>query len=169
MSEHLHCHLCGEPATVHLTQIINSKVHKLDLCDSCAQEKGVTDAEGFSLAEFLSNSLVNPLQNEDLGLNETELICSECGLTVEMFKKYGRLGCAQCYEDLWPVIEPVLDGMHKGIQHQGKQPESTHIHVDYKKRIIELDEMLTLAVKEERYEDAAQYRDEIQKIKEFYN
>lgn len=165
MSEPLQCHLCGDPATVHLTQIINTKVHKLDLCDSCAQEKGVTDSEGFSLAEFLSKSLMNPLQDGGLDVDDMELTCSECGLTVEMFKKYGRLGCAQCYEDLWPVIEPVLDGMHKGVQHQGKHPKATHTRIDYKKRIIELDQMISLAVKEERYEDAAQYRDEIEKIK----
>src|ERR1700685_1668862 len=53
MSNPLKCDLCSKPATVHLTQILDNKVHKVDLCEDCAQEKGVTDPSGFSLADLL--------------------------------------------------------------------------------------------------------------------
>ena len=43
MATPLKCDLCSKPATVHLTQIVNNKVHKVDLCEECAQAKGVTD------------------------------------------------------------------------------------------------------------------------------
>jgi len=36
-----------QPSTVHLTQIVNNKIHKVDLCEECAQAKGVTDPERF--------------------------------------------------------------------------------------------------------------------------
>ena len=36
MANPIKCSLCGKPATVHLTQIINNKVHKVDLCEACA-------------------------------------------------------------------------------------------------------------------------------------
>ena len=60
MASPLKCDLCANPATVHLTQIVNNKVHKVDLCESCAQSKGVTDPSGFSLADLLLKASLNP-------------------------------------------------------------------------------------------------------------
>jgi protein arginine kinase activator len=50
---------CSKSATVHLTQIVNNKVHKVDLCEECAQAKGVTDPSGFSLADLLLKASLN--------------------------------------------------------------------------------------------------------------
>ena len=44
---------CDNEATVHLTEIIECKMKKVDLCEECAQEKGVTDPQGFALADLL--------------------------------------------------------------------------------------------------------------------
>ena len=60
MANPLKCDLCSKPATVHLTQIVNNKVHKVDLCEECAQAKGVTDPSGFSLADLLLKASLNP-------------------------------------------------------------------------------------------------------------
>jgi hypothetical protein len=60
MANPLKCDLCSKPATVHLTQILDNKVHKVDLCEACAQEKGVTDPSGFSLADLLLKASLNP-------------------------------------------------------------------------------------------------------------
>ena len=54
MAENLNCIYCNKHATVHLTQIVNNKIIKVDLCESCAQAKGVTDSEGYSLTDLLS-------------------------------------------------------------------------------------------------------------------
>ena len=46
------CDICKKAdATVHLTQIVEGKMLKVDLCESCTKEKGVEEAAGFSLAE----------------------------------------------------------------------------------------------------------------------
>ena len=34
------CHHCDKQATVHLTQILNGQMHKMDLCESCLREGG---------------------------------------------------------------------------------------------------------------------------------
>ena len=47
------CSHCKKPATIHLTQIIDNKIHKVDLCEDCPYKQGVTDPEGFSLADFV--------------------------------------------------------------------------------------------------------------------
>src|SRR5690606_15825617 len=93
MGESLNCHLCGKPATVHLTQIVDNKIHKVDLCEQCAQSKGVTDPEGFSLAELLTHA---PIVQEQVVSDP--IICPDCGFTPTDFKKKGRFGCPTCYE-----------------------------------------------------------------------
>lgn len=48
------CDLCKKNvATVHLTQLIEGKTKKVDLCEACSKDKGVDDPTGFSLADLL--------------------------------------------------------------------------------------------------------------------
>src|SRR3982750_808750 len=80
-------------ATVFLTQILEGKMQKVNLCDACSKEKGVQDPTGFALADLL------------LGIGAAEEIekgaptqrCPVCGYTQADFKKTGRLGCSTCY------------------------------------------------------------------------
>ena len=108
MASPLKCDLCSKPATVHLTQIVNNKVHKVDLCEECAQAKGVTDPSGFSLADLLLKASLAPEATLPAGVR-----CEQCGFTQNDFKKHGRFGCAQCYDTFKGMVEPMLDGMHK--------------------------------------------------------
>jgi protein arginine kinase activator len=46
--------LCKErEAKVHLTQVIGKKAEKFDLCEECAEQKGVNDPRSFRLSDFL--------------------------------------------------------------------------------------------------------------------
>ena len=112
MANPLKCDLCAKPATVHLTQIVNSKIHKVDLCEACAQAKGVTDPSGFSLADLLLKASLNP---EPGG----EVRCESCGFTAQDFRKTGRFGCPACYGHFHGLLEPLLETMHKGSEHTG--------------------------------------------------
>src|ERR1700735_5459975 len=111
MATPLKCDLCSKPATVHLTQILDNKVHKVDLCEDCAQTQGVTDPSGFSLADLLLKASLNP----DAPVSAVR--CEQCGFTQGDFKKQGRFGCPACYDAFRAVIEPMLEGMHKGTAH----------------------------------------------------
>jgi protein arginine kinase activator len=49
------CCICKEKeATVHLTLTVTAtnRIKKLDLCEECAQKKGVNDLPGFSLPDL---------------------------------------------------------------------------------------------------------------------
>ena len=109
------CHHCDSQATVHLTQIINGQMHKMDLCESCAQEKGVTNPDNLSIGNLLDDQ---PKVDSSIA----SMTCESCGTTHQDFKKGGRLGCEACYHVFRPVLEPLLDGMHAGINHLGKIP-----------------------------------------------
>ena len=160
MANSLKCDLCSKPATVHLTQIVNNKIHKVDLCEACAQAKGVTDPNGFSLADLLLKASLNP---EPAPGN---LRCEACGFTQQDFKKTGRFGCPSCYEAFADVLNPMLDSMHKGTAHTGKVPQRALARRSLYERLTRLETELDQAIKAERYEDAARFRDEIHQVRQ---
>ncbi len=162
MASPLKCDLCAKPATVHLTQIVNNKVHKVDLCEECAQAKGVTDPSGFSLADLLLKASLNPEPSTG------NLRCENCGFTQNDFKKHGRFGCPHCYETFKTTVEPMLDNMHKGTSHIGKIPQKALDRKSLYDRLTKLEVHLDEAIKSERYEDAARYRDEIHQVKQAF-
>lgn len=161
MASPLKCDLCSNPATVHLTQIVNHKVHKVDLCEECAQAKGVTDPNGFSLADLL---LKASLTSEPAGSGGMR--CEQCGFTQGDFKKHGRFGCPRCYETFRETLEPMLENMHKGIAHTGKVPRRALERKSLHDRVSKLEADLQEAVRTERYEEAARLRDEIQQLRQ---
>lgn len=159
MAKPLKCDVCGEPATVHLTQIINNQIHKIDLCENCAEQKGITDPSGYSLADLL----VKPDAKPSMEVNA--LVCPECGCTQREFKKTGRLGCAVCYDTFVGMLEPALLNMHRGDLHKGKVPQRALKRRNFMDRLGSLESGLKEAITSERYEDAARMRDEIIELK----
>ncbi len=160
MASPLKCDLCTKPATVHLTQIVNGKASKLDLCEACAQAKGVTDPGGFSLGDLLQKAALTP------GSAAAGLRCEQCGATAGDFKKHGRFGCPHCYETFAELLAPLLENMHKGVTHAGKVPQKALARKSLYDRLTRLESELGNAIKAERYEDAARFRDEIQQVKQ---
>ncbi|MEY4940109.1 MAG: hypothetical protein RIQ93_1844 [Verrucomicrobiota bacterium] len=163
MANPLKCDLCTKPATVHLTQIVNNKVHKVDLCEACAQAKGVTDPSGFSLADLLLKASLNP-ESSSNGVR-----CEHCGFAQNDFKKQGRFGCPVCYETFRSLVEPMLENMHNGTAHNGKIPHRALERKSLYDRLTKLELDLTDAIKSERYEDAARTRDEIAQVKQAFD
>jgi protein arginine kinase activator len=156
------CDVCQKSeATVYLTQIVEGKMQKVNLCENCAKEKGVSDPTGFAMADLL------------LGLGATQQIehggqpaqkCPVCGFTQIDFKKTGRLGCSACYDTFADGLANLLKGMHKGLKHTGKMPAKLSRRFAMADRVKSLETDLKKAVKNEKYEDAARLRDEIQKL-----
>ncbi len=154
------CCVCKQKeATVHLTQIANEKMQKVDLCEDCAREKGVNDPAAFSLADMLLGLGVTQEMEEAAG--GVEVKCPQCGFTQADFKKAGRLGCAHCYEAFSDGLETLLKTMHKGTRHKGKVPLALRGSQNLRDRISLLQKKLDRAVQEEDFEQAAQVRDEL--------
>ena len=160
MAEPSQCQLCSQPATVHLTQIINNHVHTVHLCEACSQTKGVTDPKGFSLSAPLGGAAF-PGDKEGSGP-----ACPTCGQRFNQFKEQGRLGCPDCYEAFTASLTPLLADMHHSLQHAGKVPVRQFGRLALSKRSGALQRELEAAITEERYEDAARLRDELRTINE---
>ncbi len=159
MGENLKCSNCENPATVHLTQIINNKIIKVDLCEACAQAKGVMNPEGFSLADLLGQTQLVE-RSEDQALQ-----CPACGLKTADFRRSGRMGCSVCFSVFAPLLRPVLVDMHVGCSHKGKTPELVLNRQSAVARLERLEQALEQAISDEAYEDAAKYRDQIKTLK----
>jgi protein arginine kinase activator len=160
------CCVCKErEAKVHLTQITGDKMQKLDLCEECAKNKGVTDPTGFSLADLLLGLGTSQAIEQAAAATEGgELKCPHCGFTQADLKKSGRLGCPECYQTFAEGLEGTLKSMHKGIRHVGKVPEALRQTQDVRERVKQLQKRLAKAIEDENFEQAAMLRDEIKQM-----
>ncbi len=160
--------LCKQnEAKVHLTQIVQDKVQKVDLCEDCAKTKGVNDPAGFSLADLLLG-LGAAKEIEETNAGE-ELKCPNCGFTQADFKKAGRLGCSECYETFAEPLDSLLKSMHKGPRHVGKAPQALAQSRDLTERLRILQKKLEKSITQEDFEMAAHLRDEIKATKDRLN
>ena len=161
------CAHCKKPATIHLTQIIDNEIKKLDFCEDCPFQKGISESDGFSLAELLAQG---PGPFAETSKNRSGRVptgqCGTCGFTPEDFRKRHRLGCPDCYEDLNHFVGPMIANMQSGTDHHGKVPARHFDAIERDRRIRGLEDALQRAVMEERYEDAAAVRDELAKLRE---
>lgn len=155
------CDVCSKnQASVHLTEIIGGKVTEIHLCEECARKKTEDIQKQFSIADFLSE-LVD-IDSQD-ALSLPAIKCSGCGLTYQDFKKRGRLGCSQCYEDFKSQLQPLLRKIHGSARHRGKSLKEKK-EMPLEERLAELRKYLERAIKIEEYEEAARIRDEIRAL-----
>src|SRR5919205_3535677 len=113
------CDVCKmNDATVFLTQILEGKMQKVNLCEACSKEKGVQDPTGFALADLLLG--IGAAEEIEKGAPSAR--CPVCGYTQADFKKTGRLGCSTCYTAFAEGLNSLLKAMHKGTEHVGKLP-----------------------------------------------
>src|SRR6188768_3623276 len=155
------CAVCKQnQATVFLTQIVDGKMQKVNLCESCSKEKGVTDPTGFALADLLLG--LGAAQEIERGGGAQK--CPACGFSQADFKKTGRLGCAVCYETFADGLQSLLKGMHKGTMHIGKRPARLAKLLERDAELKDLQKNLRKAVADEDYESAAQIRDRIRNL-----
>ena len=163
------CNVCKQnEAKVHLTKIVGDKMQKVDLCDECSKEKGVEDPLTYTLADTLLGQLLAPeapSPAEPEPAPEPGLKCPTCGYTQADFKKAGRFGCADCYATFGEGLEAMLKTMHRGTRHTGKIPAALQQSRAEAQKAKVLQKRLEKAIAEENFEEAAQLRDEIKRLK----
>ena len=160
----MQCDLCEKKATVFLTQLVEGEMKKMCLCEDCADEKGVTDPAGFSLADSVIGGESASDSGDVITISEEGDPCPVCGFTINKFQQVGRLGCSECYGAFDDVIGRRLKGMHKGTVHVGRVPEGLVEAHARQQRLDKLQERLEQAIAAENYEEAAGLRDEIHEI-----
>ncbi len=161
------CQVCGRPATVHVTDIVNRKKRQTSLCEACAREKNLISDD--PTPQLNLQPLLQLIMGQMGLLNAPEkvsatdpnlLTCDECGLKYAQFKAEGRLGCPHDYDAFRPAIVPLLERIHRDLYHAGKVPGRFRRQAAAAD-LAELKARLAAAVADERYEEAARLRDVI--------
>lgn len=160
------CDACGKnPATVHLTEIVDEQMNELHLCEECARQKSAQMEQQFGLSDLLAGMAEFGKPPKET-LENPVLKCPTCGLTYADFRKIGRLGCGDCYTAFKKYLGPLLRRIHGSGQHLGKSPFRVAAGLGAKKTIDlqGLRTRLQKAIEEEAFEEAARLRDQIKEM-----
>ena len=157
------CDICGKnPATVHLTEIIDEQMSELHLCEECARQKSEQMEQQFGLSDLLAGLAEFEKPSKDL--EAVSLKCANCGLTYSDFKKIGRLGCGECYSAFRKYLGPLLKRIHGSNIHYGKSPLTVTKVLKKKIDLQDLRQKLQKAIETEAFEEAARIRDQIREL-----
>mgnify|MGYP000006626288 FL=1 len=181
------CQKCGsKEANVKYTQIINGVKKEMNLCEDCARELGIGKELNFNMSMNLPSFLGGFFDEYNMDSfipsigSMREEGCNTCGTTYNEFANTGLFGCMECYDIFADRLDPILRNIQGSNRHIGrksrsldksivknmeeKQKELNKNKENKKDSKESLEEKLKLAIKEERYEDAAKIRDEIKKF-----
>ena len=168
------CEKCKKnEAKINLITVVNGQKHEVWLCENCV--KDISSIPFFSsigqnvnipfqsmLTEILANVDSNKVNIDNNKIKE--IICSNCGLTYDEFKKTGKLGCSDCYEEFKIVLEPRIKSLQAGVKHVGKIPKMKGEELMRRRKLKNLKEEMQKLIVAEEYERAAIVRDEIKKL-----
>lgn len=180
------CNECNEnEAQITYTSIEDNEVKEVHICQECMQKLLF---EELQLPFFQDPSMANFLQQFfsmfATGGPETtsNISCPYCGHTLKEFKETSFLGCEHCYESFEEELSRIIPRLQGSTEHKGYIPKNFHerkkqdqqlqedidsiASSNHLEEIEKIKEELSLAVKEERYEEAAIYRDKIKKLEE---
>ena len=132
MSEQYKCNICGAPATVHLTQIVDGKIHKVHLCEKCAAKSKVAELPILKFTEMLAKTLAaggkkseQEIPSEEIAGREPNKTCPVCGMTDVAFDKNRLFGCAHCYEIFSEEMASLLPKIQRGRDYRGDAGRKT--------------------------------------------
>lgn len=151
------CQSCANPATIHLTDIVQGQKRVLHLCQRCAEERGLLKKQELNLPAILQT-----LIGQHIGRLPDELArltCPACGIKYMEFRAQGRLGCPHDYQTFRAGLQPLLKQFHRAVKHVGKVPKHHPGDPAALAQLVELRSKLRQAVEQEQFEEAARLRD----------
>jgi len=145
-------------------QVAERTVHEQHLCDVCAQTMDLphTPAAKKTVADIWKLLQLSAQQTR----KKPSQTCPACGMTLDEFRKKGRLGCPKDYEIFGTHIGDLLERVHGARTHVGRVPGTSEAEMERIKRVSDLRARLDAAVRDEAYESAARLRDELKALEQ---
>lgn len=160
---------CEQPATFHITELLDGKPVEYHLCEDCAKhyltQAPVEEDDAPSLAGALAQQLAVGQTAEELARLDQK-VCPVCGISFYEFRNQGRLGCPHDYVCFRKELDPLLLNIHGDTTHAGKVPASGVANSEQLTELIKLRRDMEEAVTGENYEMASELRDRIQEIEQ---
>lgn len=178
------CEQCRiREASIVIREVTGTGVTEKNLCSECASRSelgGLLMDSGSPFAKLLSGILgTGDVPKSEVQEEAGGLTCPTCHTSYAEFVRKSRFGCADCYDAFGILLNNNIRKLQGNNTHTGKAPKflgkgSVHSEMAAKARKQENNEELLKvyqekqkeAVREEDYEKAAYYRDEIRKLKE---
>jgi len=152
------CDNCDNPATIHLTEIVDGQKTEKHLCEECAVAEGITVKANVPISQLLESFILQSSSEEE----EQAEQCDVCGTTFAEFRERGLLGCPHDYDVFEASLTPLLERAHEGAtQHIGKLPHRASDGQKKENALLRLRAELKAAIGAEDYERAAALRDQI--------
>jgi len=155
------CEECKKnEATILLSLVINGRNTQKHFCNECMEKLKMSFVKGDiqSLHAALFSALITAKEEKE------KYQCTRCGMTYKEFKDAMKLGCAQCYQDFEEPLKPILLRIHVNSQHRGRIPFMSREEQERMDTISALRSRLDEAVRDENFEDAAVYRDQLKEL-----
>ena len=117
------CQNCDSEATIFFKEVVDGKLNEIQLCESCAAEKGfhlIIEQNKLSIANqfiWMAENLY-PESASKVG----SVQCGTCGLRYSQFARTGRLGCGNCYTAFDVQMRQILRRVHGATRHKGRGP-----------------------------------------------
>jgi protein arginine kinase activator len=160
------CQICKKnPGTVRYIEVQDNQSTEVHLCQSCAEEKGITLK--FTAKKGWPVDMLAKLVDDVAGGDEGRVgpvQCEHCGMLYSTFKESGRLGCAECYSSFQGKLRPLLRRIHGNTRHVGKNPARDANSVALSRQMRQLEDELQRAIEGEDFERAADLRDRIRDL-----
>ncbi len=139
------------------------------LCQNCAEQLGLAQPKAppkFS-AEILEDLLGGMKSTQSAPRHQADA-CPGCAMSVSEFRNKGRLGCPRCYDTWRNDLLPLLQRIHESQSHRGRLPGhlASAPPPSNEQDLTELRQKLEDAVRGERYEEAAQLRDDLRRLEQ---
>ncbi len=170
------CQICGEEeATIKTIDIVNNVKSERHICEACYNKQGLSQPFSVpNISDFVKltptsaqidlqglGELVKGLTNPKPEPTVPNIVCENCGNSLEEFHKRGVVGCPADYDLFCEEIEALVSRLHGATEHVGKVPREIEAERARQHRAKQLCADLECAINEERYEEAAGLRDRI--------
>ena len=159
------CDICKKnDAVIHIKQTRGNQRTDLNLCSSCAAERGI-DQKNPQLEKVLDTIFraVGSMKEPPYPPNGRAVYCPRCGTALSLLLKKETAGCPQCYG----TFEKELNDsrFHDKI-YSGRIPRSMEIYRTMLEEIPEQKKRLQAAVEAEDYAEAQRLKEEIEQKQE---
>ena len=159
------CEYCSNPATVHLTKVINKHISEIHLCEECAREKNlIPNAPQDLNVPAVLELVFGAICPKPLGRIRTIPFVPSAAHRTLTFARKDAWAVRTITMAFRSMLEPVLERVQCGaVRHIGKTPQRHRKRMN-QADLGELEAKLKLAVESEQYEEAAKLRDAIRAL-----
>lgn len=157
----IECSECKRAIAVCYIEIVGHNMVRTSMCAECPELQ--RRLYGTNPKELVANQL-----------SDTELVCGNCGTTLEDIRRGHNLGCAECYNVFSGALLKELQSLNRlpsrvvsekkvGPIHIGRTP-GEKLTINLSSKLLALNEALKETLKREDYEEAALLRDQIKAL-----